>query len=228
MPSWLVVHGQIVRLHIKWFLDRRWSRLAPVMNAGISRVGTIITVTGTMLLWSNSFERTTAAIKQQLAKLGVVLEPGWFDAGTQLKIVYYGGIVLLVAWIIYKVRCPAIVQRKPIADEYIVEQAQVKDQIALHQAEARVGPCLPNPDRWSTSAPSNVGRKWTPTELLSAVRTPERQENQSALFRAWHMADDVQRPISFCLCTAMTVGGFIATALPSLEVFVNVTKRLLH
>jgi hypothetical protein len=111
MRQLLILYVRNTYLQAQVFSDQRWSRIAPTMNAGVSKAATAIAVTGTILLWGNSSHNSAAAITNVANRLGLVLEPGWFETSTRLKMIYYGGVALLLAWCIYKLRCPTIIQR---------------------------------------------------------------------------------------------------------------------
>jgi hypothetical protein len=215
------------------------------MNAGISKIGTTIAITGTLLLWSNSFEHAAERLKDLLHSAGVQPEPGYFDTAQRLKLVYYGGFSILLSWALYKWRCPHIIQRHPATEDYLSTQAQIHDSVHLAEAFYGVGGFIhrlkdgSGTGDWTESAPPNVRRGMNSKDLFEAMRSAKQifrpggetrilTERRSVVFRAYHMAQELKNPIVFWACAIFGIAGLLATFAPTIEVFFLVTRRVLR
>ena len=156
--AWLTDKRDSARIALLYLFDRRWSRIAPLMNSRVSQLTSAITIAGTLLLWSNSFHNTAKGIKEMLNRAGIEIAPGLFDTSTRLQLIYYGGAVVLVSWLIYRARCPEVIRRQPILENYLLEQAQIQDRISYRQAQKLANTFPLDEGRWSSSTPSNVQR----------------------------------------------------------------------
>jgi hypothetical protein len=195
-------------LHVWWLL---WSNISKFMRLRISQLAASIPLIGYLLIWSEKLE--------QFFILQKALVPGsWFSTTTRLQLIYYGAICLAVAWALFRLFCPAVINRHPSVKDYLFEEASINDKIALKDVLRQVRTYFTGEQQpeWTSQVPVTVRRAMKPAELRAAwANANDEGKQEHGAHRVLPLPGDSPLLGALTLCTAHPLRPWAcAAALP--------------
>ena len=209
----------------------RWSIISSFMKTRIAQVAATIPLIGYALLWSEEIKKYL----QLQSALGGGL---WFAPTSRLLLVYFGAILLTLAWAIYGIWCPPMIKRMTDVSDYLLSELQTSNRLefkriqVLVTAKRRVISETPRKIEWMADlAPLTLTEQISATALDKALHrlqtsTPSPIEDKSLVLQAWYLSNEgVKFPAQVAAIACVGIGTTFVM-LPSIEVFCAVVLRI--
>lgn len=193
-------------------------------------------IVGYAIIWNNQISLL------EYAHLGDKL---WFDPIDRLHLIYWGGILVAVGWLLFRVFCPAEIRqyssssllksdiissgdtaalqriRKTIISDFETEYGPIQE---FHNRKGCTEAIFRNQSAYLVSTGLAVTESGK--DLASTIRGEYGAREIGALVTLFYEHQDRSRPLAAGLTFAFYGVGFLAFLVPSFEVFVLVLRSL--
>jgi hypothetical protein len=212
------------RQRLSWL---RWSVARFIANSRLPQASALIPAIGYALLWSDDFNKFLSS-KERLGE-------SLFSLDCRLQLLWWGAILMTVAWLMYLWKCPKEIRRSGEPDDYVLEQFQAPNSYRLENARLRAlsqmegyHPADDRPLILGGHAPNDIYKASERVKgQTSSGFEPVVTRHTSLLFTIQFHAIDHER-LWWRITTVLSLAtGAVVFLLPSLDVFVRVLRRLL-
>jgi hypothetical protein len=218
-----VANAQPTEAEIKKGLKRgrvsvSWRLLRSVGNSRAAKLTVLIPLVGYLILLNDDFVMHLTLAKDVFGDAA--------DATlTRLLSIYVGLVFIAVASVVFAIWCPREVKRYGSSEEYVAgdEPSMSDKQIAIIEKQLEIGDDIARNDS-AEYAGYYFGR---PSTDLEELRRNGRQLYRIRMNLFYEMQDR-SRPIARWAAAICFLTGFIFLSVPSLFVFYQVMKVLLH
>lgn len=202
----------------------RWSRARTIANSRLPQVTALIPLIGYILLWSDEFSRLLSAQK--------TLGPSFLPLLVRLQMLWWGGSLMAVGWLVYYCYCPIEVKRSGSAQDYVRDKFQAPNVADVQRADACAAkqvdgyhPHEESPLILGGVSPTTVrrARDYLRNNMERAFGTPL-STYTILLFELEYRVIDQSRSWACCFSSMLMAIGALLFLLPSAEVALRVVR----
>ena len=113
-----------------------WRVVSLVLSSPIVKASVLVPLVGYLLIYSSG--ENGAPHPPWLNTLGLSGEPFWFSADAKLRMMYYGGILIMSAILVYWWKCPDQIKNHSTASEARSSFVRDANPAVVHQANERI------------------------------------------------------------------------------------------